>query len=292
MKKSVLNVSLILLVVFLVGVVSAEVPITVKTIPDHDVTITVYQGDSSEVFDIYKTNTSNSDTITYQYAGSASTLRVIVFVSIFGKKVTSKVFKDLSTSSDINLEVFPDNYVPTEVVSNSTTDTNSSIIIVSNNTELTIEDNDTVVVDPSVVIDDSQKPNNDINLEKVGGTGLITGQNKSSFLMSNMTYYIIGGVLLLAIAIFLISKRVSKRKSVYDDYEPPQSQIKVRKLSDIQKETKNTGSIKKEIEDAEMRLRKAQEQLNIVKNQDRIKEAEDRLERDRRELDNLRSGRR
>ena len=286
MKKSV-YVVLLISVIFFIGIISAEVPITVKTIPDHDVRLTIYESGSSTVVDTYKVTTTGTDTVTSSYKGGASSIRIIVFVSIFGKKVTSKIFDDLSTSDEIILEVYPDNYIPNEIDNNISINNDS----VQNNTLLEL-DNDTLVVDPSIILDDTQTPTDDINLEKVEGTGLVTDQNKSTFKLSNMMYYIIGGVFILAIIVFLVVKVASKKKSIYDDYEAPHQQIKIRKLSEIHKEEKSTESIRKEITEAEEKLRKAQEQLNIVKNQDKIKEAESRLERDRRELEELRRGRR
>ena len=159
MKKSVYVFLLVVSVIFFIGIISAEVPITVKTIPDHDVRLTIYESGSSTVVDTYKVTTTGTDTVTYSYKGSASSIRVIVFVSIFGKKVTSKIFDDLSTSDEIFLEVYPDNYIPNEIDNNVTINNDS----VQNSTILEL-DNDTLVVDPSIILDDTKTPTDDINL--------------------------------------------------------------------------------------------------------------------------------
>ncbi len=199
------------------------------------------------------------------------------------------MFEDLPTNEEIILEVYPDNYVPAQ----DTEVTQNDPVVAQNNTELILDENNTVEVDPSLILDEEEKPTSDINLEKVEGTGLVTGQNKSSFNVPNLAFYIIGGVFIVAILVFFIMKTASKRKNIYDDYDDSHKEkIKVRKLSQIHLETKNTEGIRKEIAEAEEKLRRAQEQLNIVKNQDKIKEAEAKLERDRHELDELRRGRR
>ncbi len=87
MKKRV-NVILILVsLIFLIHFISAAVPITVKTVKGHDVLLTIYEGESTQVYESKKFPMIETNSIEYSYTGIAKSLRIIVFVSVYGQRV-------------------------------------------------------------------------------------------------------------------------------------------------------------------------------------------------------------
>jgi hypothetical protein len=126
----------------------------------------------------------------------------------------------------------------------------------------------------------------------------ISGEN----FFTTKTIYYVAGLFTLIIVIFLtitITKRkYGARKYGRDNDEDDEDHVKVKKLSDWQKERKeHSEDYTKTIEEAERKIREAQEQLRSLKDHDKINEREKKIEdakqkliADQKELLRLRRG--
>jgi len=148
-----------------------------------------------------------------------------------------------------------------------------------------VKDSVPVTETPTDIINESLEQNNSeellMNETEGSNSPFLTGKFVST-LKENKTiiFYCIGGVFLVGIIIFLV---VHKMKI-------PKGDIKVKKLSDIQKEKEDSGDEDKRIKELQNQIYAAQKRINEIKNKDKIEEVRKKLEKDKEELEKLEKG--
>ena len=135
-----------------------------------------------------------------------------------------------------------------------------------------------VAEEPEVVAEEPVEGNEEESGSMLTGSAIFGDEGIFS---GKTLYYIFGGVLALGI-LFFGFKFIKKRK-------PSLKNIKIRKLSDL-KPKKDETEEDKRITDAEEKLKQAQEEINSLKNQGKIKALEEKMEADRKELQRLKEG--
>jgi len=150
------------------------------------------------------------------------------------------------------------------------------------------------------VVIEEQEEGTEEETENVGESGALTG-----FAIGDGTlkaiYYSVGIFVLVGIILFffVVARKKIKRKT--DGSDP----IVVKKLSDLKKEQKEAeekkpekevadtskiGDRDKTILELEKKIKEAQYQLGVIKNEEKIKLAEKKLQEDREELERMRKG--
>lgn len=268
-KKSILGLIVFLLIVQFVIAVDTE--LTVKTVPEKRVDISVVR--PNQVYSLIKSFHVNSDSngdakVTFSH--DEETFNVRVWVKGDGVEIANKKFEEeYPTGESLILQLYPKWYSPpiNETVLN---ETNSSA-----ETNLTnVEENASdafIPVEPNV-------ENSQVNSS---GTGAVILNNNFGY-SSKVFYYAVGAVFLIIIFLFLGNFFLRKEKV--------NKEIKVKKLSEFNAERKEqleSGNYKGVIENAERKIEEAQKEINRLKNEGKIKEIRERIERDQQELNKL-----
>lgn len=159
-----------------------------------------------------------------------------------------------------------------------------SAVVAQNEPEDTTE-NSTSSTDVNVNVEVNEEKNSsetimDVNKEKIGITGAAIGRVKS-IATSKITYYIIGGIFILGVLVFVVFV-LNKKLNGKGTY-----------ISFRIKEGKTEDSIGKQIHDkrliaAEIKLEEAKKELDEIKNRkSKLDEVRMRFEQDKKELERL-----
>ena len=262
-KKLIFGLVVLILLVQITSALDTEIKI--KTLPDHKVMIsTLKPGEVYSLIKSFHENSGASGEVSVVLSSAVDNFDISVWVKQDNQVIISEKFENQYPSgTPVVLELYPEWYTKpggeTENVSleeNTTTSSENTAII--NETETNIKE-------------ESE------NSEIVGF--VIFGEQ--GFLSNKTIYYIIG-IIALLIGFLLIRK--IKKKSKFP------KEIKIRKLSEVFSEKNNNNNDNKTIEDAERKIKEAQEEIRRIKNDDKIKEAEKKLLEDQKELKRLREG--
>src|SRR3989344_2152234 len=287
-KKIILTIMLLALAISLVSAVDTE--IKVKTLPDHKVFIFVYPAGELQMIDsFYATSDSNGE-VSFVNSVTKSKIDVLVKVTKDGQKIFLEKFEDYETGEPIYIRIdnekIDGTYTPNEdAKAENTTNTTS---VEENNTDAPIQTNNTETIEEKT--------------EPISGAVVSEGKNKGT--SSTIIYGVIIGLLVVAIAIFALNKvrssQTIKRKDGVDfpaksTIMPTNPSYPSSSQSQSSSYTQTPDSFSGDSQEAEMqrveyKIREAQQELARMKNQERIKAAEAKLEVDRRELEKLRKG--
>ena len=176
------------------------------------------------------------------------------------EKIVYERFDDNTAGEPLYLTLFPQgseiirNF---EVVANQTLEENSTI-------------NETI----------NETLEGDEEETKITGSAFF---GEEGFFSTNTTYYVSGVIILFGVGAFVFFKLKKKSKT--------SKEIKLKKLNELQTEKKEELHDNKEIiEDAEKKIKEAQEDIRKIRNEDKIKEAKKKLIEDEKELMRLREG--
>ncbi len=254
----------LLVLVLLVQVTSAiDTEITIKTLPDHDVNINFLNPSPDNgiiSFDKFDQNSGASGNLSYVFSSNAPKFDITVFVMKSTEKIVYERFDDNTAGEPLYLTLFPQgseiirNF---EVVANQTLEENSTI-------------NETI----------NETLEGDEEETKITGSAFF---GEEGFFSTNTTYYVSGVIILFGVGAFVFFKLKKKSKT--------SKEIKLKKLNELQTEKKEELHDNKEIiEDAEKKIKEAQEDIRKIRNEDKIKEAKKKLIEDEKELMRLREG--
>ena len=259
-KKSVGVILLILILVFSINLIYAGTKATIKTLQYHQVEVIVADGtitDYSKIGD-YEGDANEYGDFTFNINTSKPLVNLYVHVKRYNEEIASETFIGEKTGSPIHLEVAPEGYelIETPLITANKTESNETLLI--NNTEL-LTNNES---------------------EKKSG---LTGLTVSSVFSKKVIYFTVG-IIVLLVVIFFIVRFLRKRKN-------GNKEIIIRKLSEMKQEREDKiGDYKEVIDDAERKIKEAQEEINKFKNQDKIKAMKRKLAEDEDELIKLRRG--
>ena len=288
-KKIILTIMLLALAISLVSAVDTE--IKVKTLPDHKVFILIYSaGTVSPMIDSFDATSDSNGEVSFVNSVTKSKIDVLVKVTKDGQKIFLEKFEDYETGEPIYIRIdnekIDGTYTPNEdAKAENTTNTTS---VEENNTDAPIQTNNTETIEEKT--------------EPISGAVVSEGKNKGT--SSTIIYGVIIGLLVVAIAIFALNKVSSsqtiKRKDGVDfpaksTIMPTNPSYPSSSQSQSSSYTQTPDSFSGDSQEAEMqrveyKIREAQQELARMKNQERIKAAEAKLEVDRRELEKLRKG--
>jgi hypothetical protein len=243
------------LVLILIGmaVVSAATEIRVKTLPLRNLSILIL--DASQTYYLAESFHVSSDIngkANATYSGSINKINIGVKIA---QENIYDTFGPFNTGQQINLNVIPGDM-------SSSTGVPEEENAIENITENTTEANLTENVVSNTTSNESKK-------------GFLSGLSISAIKGKIKIVYYVVGVILIGGLIFLYLKfgREWIKKDVAYNYKSLSSK-----------------ELSKELSDAEKKLREAQEEINKLKNKDKIEAMERKIEQDKSELENLRKG--
>ncbi|HDZ61202.1 MAG TPA: hypothetical protein ENH46_05840 [Candidatus Pacearchaeota archaeon] len=264
--------SLAILVLFVNFVAAVDTELTVKTVPEMRVDISILRpGYIYSLIESFHETSDASGEIKVTFSHNQDDFKVKVWLKEDNEVFMSESFEEeYPTGEALTLEMYPKWYSPPETEDLVLNETNSSGETQEQNT-----------TEQEIIIGESDKVESSKQTGSVifGEEGIVTKKR---------IYYILGGILLL-VGLFFGSRLLLKHKG-------EGREIKVRKMSEFQAETKEKAERKEEsdregdnrLANAEKKLKEAQEEINLLKNQDRIKELENKIEEDKDRLERLR----
>ena len=272
MKKT-FFIGIVIILLVLPLIVAIQTKITIKTEPEKLVSIRVTDPSTDEKL----VNLFERADATGLYETTVSTGIKEINIRIISKRNDNTIIGSEEINNHIAGSAISVDFVKTNVTETSSNETgNASITELNNETQ-----NEQVTL-----LEDKNETKSFISSLTIFGEG-------SSF--TKYLYYIIGGIVVIAIIGFVVARRPSFF-SKNEEGGKSQEQVNVKKMSDFQKEQRERAvSRDEEIIGAEKKLRAAQAELEKIKTEDRIKKEEDmlrrKIEEDRERLRRLREGR-
>jgi hypothetical protein len=254
MKKRLL---LIFIALFLVsGVIAVDyisTQIIVRTDPDSNIYLQIYDPDVNRMIGSFNTTTDNEGTITLFFRSILRNLSFDVDVSKDGSFVKTRNFSGYTAGEPVFLDL------------------NEELIIENISLNETIEENITEEVEENAT-EENGTVLTGMAIEESKGLGNIT--------IPNYVYFIIAGIVVAFLVAMSVVARLKIRKTP--------DQYKVTKLSDKQKENEVKETENKKLEEAEKKLREIQEEIEMLKSKDsKIEEARRRFEEAKADLEKL-----
>jgi hypothetical protein len=246
---------------FVMPMISAiDTEIKIKTLPFHEVQVTIMKpmSPSFESWGNFQNYSDQYGDVSFIFSSNKYNFDLKVFIKKDNEKIMppQKFLENFPAGEPIYLEIAPGGF---QLLKNPANEINLS-------ENITIEDEDRETEESQLT-----------GAAVFGEDGLLSG---------GRLYYIIGGLLLLVVAFFIF--RIM-RKKIKLSKNP--KEIKIKKLSELQAEQKEgVHSNQQIIEDAEKKIKEAQEDIRQIKSDDKIKEAKKKIIEDEKELMRLRSG--
>lgn len=255
---------LILLILSFQLISATETIIKVKTVPFKNINVIVLSS-SLEIYDSFNKDADQYGDASFLFSSDKSRFDVTIFVKDINldKKIAYKKLENQIAGEEIYVEVVPEDFT----------------IIETPGEELEQEIVENVSLNDSLISlqEESEQKS------RISGHAIF-GENTK---LKNIILYSFGGILVILIA-FFIFKKIKKR-------DKGEKGIKVKKLSELRSEEKilgNEGSPQNYyqiLNNTQKKLEETQKELDKVKNQEKIKEIERRIQRDQQELRKLKS---
>jgi len=279
-RKEIFPIFLVAILILIAPTIFAtDTEIVVKTVPFGNVNINILDpnSDSFTMLKNFNKDADNYGDVSFVFSSDKPKFDLTIYVKKNNKKVADNRSEDNVAGEDLYFEVVPEGF---ELLHRPAEESNE--ILVDNETVV----NDTSIGEIAEPEEISEEPKEETS---PGITGSATSGEQGSFFSNKIFYYVLG-VLVLS-AVFFMGILTARRKATKN------KEIKVRKLSDFQKE-KTEGKEKKEkvsdykqaIEDAEKKIEEAQKEIKKLKNVDKISEIKKRMIEDQKELMKLREG--
>lgn len=262
------GMTLVLIGVFMFQLVSAiDTQINVKTMPYHRVDIrTLNPSDNSMVESFHKTSNLSGD-VSITSAASLDSFNVAVWVREENIVVAYKIFESNLAGSSVNLELYPEGYVPPAPV-------------------------EEVVVDLNQTANETVSEENQTPAEQNGA--IVTG-SVSQGIFSNKLFLYGGGALLLLIIIgvvvyVLLKKRKERyykygfKKNDWNSYQKDKKEDFYKSNKSQKEDFEEEYSEQGELEEAEKKIREAQETIRRIKNEGKMTEIKQKLLDDKRKM--------
>jgi hypothetical protein len=273
MKMKKLFFCFVFLIVSFQLISAIDTNIHIKTVPLKNVNFVIPTNDPPYI--------SNKDAneygdVFFVFSSDDSKFDLTIFVKdiLTDDKVASKILKNQVTGEDLYLEVVPEGFNIIETPSNNASD---NLTLSSNLTD------NTSLAEDNLSLGTEQKNKHNFTL-----SGLFVFENKSK--SEKIVFYIIIGVVLLLVILFIIFKLYKRRVSAGLYGKKPSNNIHVKKLSEWKEERreKYPQDYEKIVRDAQRKVDEAQRELSQIRNKDKILEAERKVQQDREELRRLR----
>jgi len=213
-----------------------------------------------------------------------------------GKVIVDKKYMDdpYASSGLVEFEIYPE-WVLEQQRIKAEMDARAGIVNVTANAtadgNLSESSNESAEVPVETPEENLSITSEDVN-KKSGISGFVSSITEDMDVTKTL-YYAAGALLVLIIGYFLIMIIRKKGSSEEMEYYPKPKQsedIRVRKLSEIQKRANEDRSEERELMEAQRKLRDTQRQVNEVKNKDRIDQVKRDIVEKEKELIRLRGG--
>jgi len=248
--------------------IAADTLINVHTEPNAEVTIKVLSFDYKQEYEHFKKNSDSEGFVSVIFTEDQGKISVYVQVRKDGKIIDSGRFDDYITGNPVNINMNDAVETPEPVVEETPEEIPEETI-----PEETIEP--PIEETPEVLPDPPEEQETNVASSKLTGAAI---SSIKSLTTSKTTYYVIGGVFVIAVFFFItliMRKKLDKKEN-----------IKITKLSDKDKQYSDKDD--SVIAEAERKIEEAKKEIEEIKNRKgRIKEAQEKLKRDQEELRRL-----
>ena len=298
MRKNIFFIFLVALFV-IPFVLAADTTLTIQTLPDHDVDISILKptGIYSLIESFHKKSDSNG-TVSITFATTETEYYARVWLKKDNVIIEYLKFEEgYAVGEPLTLEVYPEWYIKQKEIE-------SSGNFADDNSETGSTSESETSSEPKSEIQEETTESSDDNSSFLSQiTGFTSSKEGNS---TGIVYYIVGGLALLAIlgtTGFVVMKRrgFNFRSRMNGDVKQPKGRrIRIVKLSDRIREGKQKKEQKSEEEDeiaqAEAKLKELQEHIQELKNkpqvdkEKKIAAAKKKLARDEKRLEDLRDG--
>ncbi|OIO80422.1 hypothetical protein AUJ84_03625 [Candidatus Pacearchaeota archaeon CG1_02_32_132] len=243
---------IILLFVAMPLVSSLNIDINLKSdYSFRSVLIRVLDGGSNELDSLYPGKTNINGELTTNYSTSLAKIGFSVFILENGEVLNNVEFEEMPTNKPIILDMRAD---PVDVPENIST---------SNVSKETTN---------ATIVDEGNLEDGSITAQAISG-------DEKSFSVPILFYYLIGILLLAGVIGFIVGKMIREKRHSGNISDKPAMIVR-----------KEDSGFSRNLAVAERKLRDAQNEINRLKNTDKIKQAEEKLRRDSEELEKLRKG--
>jgi len=260
MKRGLLCIFVLFSILLMVSVSAIDTEIKIKTKPFHEVQVAVAKPVSAsfESWANFRNYSDQYGDVNFTFSSDKEVFDLIVYIKKDNEKIMPRqtFYENFPAGDPIYLKIAPEGFEFIETPEEEIEELNETVEL--NETESQMNETESQITGAVIF----------------GEGGIFS---------KRVTYYIMGGVLLLGVAAFIFLKFKKRSKKPKD--------IKVTKLSELQAEKKEKiGNQQSVIEDAEKKIKEAQEDIRKIKNEDKIKEAKQKLMEDEKELMRLREG--
>lgn len=267
MKTQTLGVLLVLVLLMLPMAAAISTEINVKAPLDRSVTILVVNPSDKgyQLYDSYHLDSGGIGKVTASYTGTQEKVGIRVIISDNGVKELNWLFGDFGTGSPLYLQAIPDaisnDYTALETV------TTANETAAANETNTTSENDVTT-------LEENASTGSSFSFGAISGFAT----RVKGYIFSTTAYYILGGLILVGIIIFLVRRGTfSNISSIFN--RPPHMSSGVR-----------DGNTEKILRDAQDKIKEARSQIALVRNARKIEEAKRMLEEDKQRLESLMRG--
>jgi hypothetical protein len=263
MRSLVITIIALLLILPLA---SAATTIKLKTLPGHDVFISIWtEGLGSQVTSPKKYLSDINGEVTHVYEGSTSPFDVLVIVKAFDIQKYREEFGPYETGGVVQLpDLLPESYTPPVEEDDNSTGEESN------------EDNSTIANSTN------EENNSSEENQEITGNGGFSFEFLSGD-KAKTVYYVIGAIFIVAVVavmVVYVLTRMKRSKPVQYGMEPVKLPEKPKHGSSGDK---YLDSIEREIDDVER-------QIEQYKKRNRLEEAQKRLEEKKRILEKIKRG--
>lgn len=255
---------LILVIVCISFVSAIDTNVNIKTLPGHEVQVSASKVGTVS-FELLNSSKGTSDEYgdaSFVLSFNEAKYNLFIYVKKEGKTIlppNESPYKsyDLISGKDVSIKLIPEwaEFIETPK---------------ANNTNVSLENK--TIGNETVLIKENET-------EKSGFSGGVISEKIKGIFTNKIFYYAIGIVVL---GIFVLVLRGRKSKGARE--------IKVRKLSEMNSERDEHEKKSAEVAAAERKMKEAQQELNRLKNADKIEEMENKLKKQQEELERLKKG--
>ena len=261
-----------------------DTPIKVKTIVGNKVSIFVYPSGSLASVNSYYLETNGNGEVSVVHTSSDNEIDLLVKVTKDGVNIFKEKFTGYEAGAPISIKMDYDEI--TGEYDEAAVKANETPVVVAPVANTTEEVKETVKTDAT-----NASVTGNVAKEVSGGSGF-----------SKIIFFIIGGVLIVGAVVFLVMRystfRFSSGKSGGAADGAPtyfrSNNVGVGKGSGFSMTHASSAPVSStggpDVAELENKIKEAERQLNLLKNREKIRIAEKRLEEDRKELDRLRKG--
>lgn len=263
-KTTIICIAFLLLLVPLASAIDTTVKI--KTLPFHEVQATPLEANAASFIELdkFRGEADQYGDIEFTFSTTDSTFDMTVFIKWQDKTVISKRFTDgFPVGQELYLEIAPAGAKlletpETEEIAEENLVQEEELAAEAAAAVALAEEEEAETTEEEEVVEEAE----------AGITGLaissdILGKAKP------FVFYVLGAAVLVGVLVFVF--RIRKRTKLKADLTSGSANPAI-------------------IVDLQNKIREAQKELNMIKNQDKIKEAENKIQKDREELEKLRRG--